>query len=76
MIIPHQNLEKATLASLLEEIATRDGTDYGANEYSLETKVSHLQQALISNKAVLWFDVETESCAVISAELAQNYCEK
>lgn len=72
MIIPYQDLPEDTLARLLEEIATRDGTDYGAEEFTLEAKVSHLQQALNSKKAVLWFDQESESCAVVSSQQAQT----
>lgn len=72
MIIPHQDMPRETLARLLEEIATRDGTDYGAAEYSLEAKVKHLQTALTGKNAVLWFDQETESCAIISAEKAKT----
>lgn len=73
MIIPYHELSKAALTAVLEDIASRDGTDYGAVELSLASKVSHLQKALAHNKAVLWFDSESETCSVIDAADAQKY---
>jgi len=57
--IPLDALDAATLHRVVEEIVTRDGTDYGAVEKSLEEKTERLLRELRSGRAALWFDPET-----------------
>ena len=45
--VPASQLEPDTLNALLEEFASRDGTDYGLRELPLEDKVARLQRALV-----------------------------
>ncbi len=59
--IPLDDLDDATLRRVAEEIVTRDGTDYGAVERSLEDKTERLLRELRSGRAALWFDPETET---------------
>ncbi len=59
--IPLDALDDATLRRVAEEIVTRDGTDYGAVEKSLEEKTERLLRELRSGRAALWFDPETET---------------
>lgn len=68
MIIPHQQLDSETLQNLLEEYATRDGTDYGEREMSLESKVANLRRQLESKVVVIWFEPGEESVNLILAE--------
>ena len=56
MIIPHNQLDPETLQNLLEEYATRDGTDYGEQEVSLENKVASLRRQLEKKTVVIWFE--------------------
>ena len=46
--VPLEALEPATLRRLAEEFVTRDGTDYGLRERSLEEKVEGLMEAPVS----------------------------
>jgi uncharacterized protein YheU (UPF0270 family) len=62
MDIPWQELNPETLRSLIEEFITREGTDYGVQEVSLETKVKQVHRQLELGKIKLVFDAETESC--------------
>jgi uncharacterized protein YheU (UPF0270 family) len=62
MDIPWQELQPETLHALIEEFATRDGTDYGEREISLEAKVKQVQKLLEAGKIKIVFDPETESC--------------
>ncbi|MFT7406402.1 YheU family protein [Zhongshania sp.] len=64
--VPWQKLSPDALQGMLEEMVTRDGTDYGENEVSLEEKISQLRRALESNKAAIVFTPETESWTVIA----------
>ncbi|MFQ3199488.1 MAG: hypothetical protein ACI9SK_000195 [Zhongshania sp.] len=64
--VPWQKLSPDALQGMLEEMVTRDGTDYGENEVSLEEKISQLRRALEGNKAAIVFTPETESWTVIA----------
>ena len=68
LVIPYQDLELDTLQALLEEIATRDGTDYGAIELPLEKKVEQIKKQLKTGIAVICFDELTESCSIVAKE--------
>jgi len=59
--IPINRLQAQVLQSLLEEFATRDGTDYGEQEVSLEEKVRDLHKQLEQGSIALLFDTETEA---------------
>ena len=48
MIIPISTLQNELLDSLLEEIVTRDGTDYGVVELTTEQKVERAKVATLS----------------------------
>ena len=62
--IPHDQLSKEALQGEIEEFITRESTDYGAIEVSLETKVRQVHQNLNSGKAILVFDGKTETCNI------------
>lgn len=66
MIIPHQQIAAATLESLLEEHALRDGTDYGEQEISLSTKVAQLRQQLEQGIIVLVYSELHESVNLVA----------
>ena len=68
MIIPHEKLEPVTLQSLIEEYVSRDGTDYGEIEVSLDERVAGVLQQLKRREVVIWFDPETESCTLLTRE--------
>ena len=64
MKIPYQSLDPETLQALLEEIITRDGTDYGEVELTLEQKITQALRALEEGKACIKFNVKTETCSL------------
>ena len=68
MIIPHQQLSPSALRGLVEEFVTRDGTDYGLQEISLEQKVRSVLRQLDKGKVVIVFDPANESCHIVSRE--------
>lgn len=73
MKIPHQQLSPHTLQSLVEEFITRNGTDYGEHEISLEQKVQQVMNQLEREEAVIVFDPATESCTILSAADAKKF---
>lgn len=55
MIIPHQQLDSATLTNLIEYYVLREGTDYGDQEVSLADKVQHVRLQLEMGDIVIVF---------------------
>ena len=72
MIIPWQQLPVATLDNLLQEYASRDGTDYGQVETSLADKVEQLKQQLLHGKVVIVYSELHESVNLMLAEEFQK----
>ncbi|MDP5210047.1 YheU family protein [Microbulbifer sp. 2205BS26-8] len=73
MLIPFEQLNPATLQSLLEEYATREGTEYGEREVALSEKVSSLRRQLQSGEVVIWFDAgEASVNLVLARDLSQG----
>lgn len=71
VVIPWQSLAPETLDSLLEEIVTRDGTDYGAVEKSTAQKQRVARHQLEAGIAVLLWNDETETASLVSREEAK-----
>ena len=67
IIIPFRELAPETLDALLQEIVTRDGTDYGDIEVAVAQKVGQVKQLLQSGVACLCYDEASESCNVLAA---------
>jgi len=57
-------LSPDALRGVIEAFVTREGTDYGAHEVSLATKVVQVRQQLDAGTAVLVYDEATESCTI------------
>jgi len=62
MDIPFKELESETLTSIIEEFISREGTDYGLQEYSLDQKVQQVMKQLQRGEIVVTFDPESQSC--------------
>ena len=62
MNIPFQELAAETLTAIIEEFISREGTDYGVHETSLETKVQQVMNQLKRGEIVVTFDPESQSC--------------
>ena len=68
MIVPWQQINTDTLHQLLEEFASRDGTDYGAYETSLADKVSQLEIQLKQKRILVVYSELHESINIVHAE--------
>lgn len=66
MIIPHEQLSSDTLQGLIEEFITREGTDYGHEEVSLDTKVAQVLRQLQRGDVVIVFDPSSESVSLLT----------
>ena len=75
MIIPYEQLSSDALQGLIEEFITREGTDYGLEEISLETKVEQIKQQLKRREIVVVFDAASETVSILprrDAELLEQ----
>tara|TARA_R110002110_G_scaffold66978_1_gene183083 strand:+ start:186605 stop:186847 length:243 start_codon:yes stop_codon:yes gene_type:complete len=70
--IPPNRLEDSVLLALLEEFASRDGTDYGERETPLDAKVSALHRQLTKGQLCLLYDADSEQWDLIEREQAQQ----
>jgi uncharacterized protein YheU (UPF0270 family) len=68
MIIPHRQLSPEALQGIIEDFATRDGTDYGEVETSLEMKVDHVKRQLDKGKYFILYDGELQTTVLVSRD--------
>jgi uncharacterized protein YheU (UPF0270 family) len=64
-MVPYTELSADLLHAVVESYVLREGTDYGAKEFSLEDKVAHVISQLKRGEARIVFDPETESVTII-----------
>lgn len=67
LAIPPEDLAPETLRSLVEEFVTRDGTDYGETEVSLDDKVEEVLEGIRRKLWVIVFDTLLQSVTILDA---------
>ncbi len=72
MIIPYQQLPAETLDAVLESFVLREGTDYGEQEASLESKLEQLRRQVKSGELLLCFDEPSESINLLTPAQARE----
>jgi len=70
--VPHQRLQAEVMQALLEEYASRDGTDYGEREFSLQNKVDNLLAQIQSGELWILYDVDSEEWDLLPREQAEE----
>jgi len=65
IIIPYKNFSPETLAGLIEEFVTRDGTDTGYAKKSLVQDVAMVKRQLIRGDAVIVYDKSTKTGNIV-----------
>ena len=73
--VPIAQLSEAALGGLLEEFASRDGTDYGQRERSLAEKCAVLRNGLESGALMLLFDTDSEQWDLLERVSASEFLE-
>lgn len=59
--VPHHLLSADALRGVVEAFVLREGTDYGAREFTHEEKVQQVLEGLARGEVQILFDPETES---------------
>ena len=68
MEIPHNQVPEQTLLAIIEEFISREGTDYGHREYTLDEKVEKVKSQFFNGEIKLMFDSETSSCNLVRVD--------
>jgi len=66
VMIPHGALAADLLRGVVEAFVLREGTDYGAREFSLEQKVVHVMLQLERGEAQIIFDPKSQSVDLVA----------
>jgi uncharacterized protein YheU (UPF0270 family) len=65
MVIPPQSLSPDALLAVLEEFISREGTDYGDQEWTLAEKVQQLKPQVLRGHVLIIFDPVAELVTLI-----------
>lgn len=65
VLIPYTELTSEALQGVIESFVLREGTEYGAQEISLEQKVGQVLRQLQRKEAQIVFDPDTESVDIV-----------
>jgi uncharacterized protein len=68
MIIPYQNLSPEALHGVIEEFVTRDGTDYGLVEATLEQKIKDVWRQVKKGDVLIVYDEATQTTNIMRKE--------
>ena len=66
VVIPFAALSAETLRAVVESFVLREGTDYGAREFSLDEKVAHVMQQLERGMAQILFEPGSQSVQIVT----------
>jgi len=65
VFVPYRELSRDALRGVVESFVLREGTEYGARDFSLEEKLAHVYRQLERNEAQIVFDPNTETIDII-----------
>lgn len=68
MEIPYSELSDDALQAVIEEFITREGTEYGEREYSLQQKIDQVKTQLKRGEIIINYDVDSQSCHLQSRQ--------
>jgi uncharacterized protein len=63
--VPYEQLHPETLRNLLQEFVTREGSDWGATDGTLEDKVGQVLQQLRAKKVKVVFDLTSQTANIV-----------
>jgi uncharacterized protein YheU (UPF0270 family) len=72
VVVPHTELAAEVLRAVVESFVLREGTEYGAHEFSLEQKVAQVIRQLEAEEAHIIFDPASASVDLILSAAAKG----
>jgi uncharacterized protein len=73
IILPHDRLSQTALQGLVEEFVTRNGTDSGYTDGSLEKSVEMVMRQLIRGDVFIVYDEDTQTANIVPKELSKPF---
>jgi uncharacterized protein YheU (UPF0270 family) len=71
--VPLERVDAGVLNSMLEDYASRDGTDYGFRELELGEKVASLQAQLRNGSLAIVYDLASEQWDLLPQEQLEQW---
>ncbi|MDG2273449.1 MAG: YheU family protein [Halioglobus sp.] len=71
VLVPFDRLQAEVLQALLEDYATRNGTDYGERELTTQEKVQQLQRQLSAGELQILYDADSEQWDLVPESQAE-----
>ena len=68
--IPWRELSADALQGVIEEFATREGTEYGLSEVPLATKVAQIRRQIERGEVLVFFDTLIKCSQLLTREQA------
>ena len=68
LIIPWDSLSADALRGIIEDFVTREGTEYGAAEVSLEAKCEQVLRQLRAGRIQITFDSVKHTCSLVPTD--------
>jgi uncharacterized protein YheU (UPF0270 family) len=68
VVVPYRELASEVLKAVVEDFVTREGTDYGLHEHSLEQKCAAVLKQLERGDVLIIFEPETEYVTLVRRE--------
>jgi uncharacterized protein YheU (UPF0270 family) len=65
VVVPYTELSEDALRGVVESFVLREGTEYGARDFSLDEKVAHVLRQLRRGEAQIVFDPASETVDVV-----------
>ena len=72
MLIPWQSLSKSALIGVVQEFVLREGTEYGAEDISLDVKVEQVIVQLEAEEIGIFYDSELRTTTIQLMETWEN----
>ena len=69
--VPYGRVAADVVRRVAEEFVTRDGTDYGAAEKSLDEKVADVRRQLERGEAAIVYDAESQTTNIVPKGVAR-----
>lgn len=73
ILVPAAQLSPEALSGLIEEFATRNGTDYGQREASLAEKCAAIRKQLVNGRAIIICDPTSQTFNIVPSEKLQQH---
>ena len=66
--VPSSSLSPEAIRGVVEEFVTREGTDYGHSDHTLEQKIQSVFRQLERGEVAIVFDPKSQTCNILTRD--------